>query len=70
MAGYATVTSNKPEEQEEEENTEGNFNHPEMNPIRGSRGREKENAARVRPERAGNLAQYATGLAKKPKQDE
>ena len=60
MARYNTGTENDPEEEEEEENLEGNHKQPATNPIGGSRGWEKESAARARSERAGNLAGYAT----------
>ena len=72
MAGYATGTSKDPEEEEEEEeeNLEENRKQPETNPIRVSRGWEKEITARARSERAGNLAGYAIGLANNPKEEE
>ena len=70
MAGYATGTSNDPEEEEEEENLEGNRKQPTNNPIGGSRGWEKEIVARSCSERVGNLAGYATGLAKDPEEEE
>ena len=70
MAGYATGTENCPEEEEEEENSEGNHKQPETNPIGGSCGWEKENAARAHSERAVNLAGYATVLSNKPEYEE
>ena len=56
--------------EEEEENPEGNCKQTTKNPIRGIHGWEKESAARSRLERAGNLAGYATGLLKEPKEEE
>ena len=70
MAGYVTVKTNDPEEEEEEENLEGNRKQPATNPIGGSRGWGKESAARACSERVGNLAGYATGLTNKPEEDE
>ena len=71
MSGYATETSNDAkEEKEEEENLEGNRKQPATNPIRGSCSKEKENMARARSERAGNLSGSATGLANKPEEEE
>ena len=66
MAGYATGTSNKPKEEEEEENAEGNRKQPATNPIGGSHSWAKESATRARSERAGNLAGYATGIENYP----
>ena len=65
MAGYATVTANYPEEEEEEENAEVNCKQPARNPVGGIHGREKESAARARSQRAGNLDGYATGITNK-----
>ena len=45
MTGYKNVTENDPKE--EEENLEGNHKHLAMNQIGGSRGWEKEIAARA-----------------------
>ena len=70
MAGYATGTANEPKEEEEEENAEGNRKQLATNPIGGSHGWAKESAARARPERAGNLDGYATGIGNNPKEDE
>ena len=70
MEGYATGTANDPKEEEEEENPEGNSKHLATNPIGGSRGWEKESAARACSERAGNLARYATGIANDLKEKE
>ena len=70
VAGYKTGTENDPEEQEEEENSEGNRKQPATKPIRGSRGWEKESVARERSERAGKLVKYATGLTNKPEDEE
>ena len=70
MDEYATVTANEPEEEEEEGNAESICKQPATNPIGGSRGHEKESAARARSERARNLAGYAMGLAKNPEEDE
>ena len=41
-----------------------------MNSIGGSCGWEKESAERVRSERAGILAGYATGLVNEPEEEE
>ena len=60
MAGYATETTNDPEEEEEEENLDRNCKQPATNTIGGSCGWEKEITVRARSERAGNLAGYAT----------
>ena len=65
MAGYATGTSNGPNEEEEEKNVEGNRKQPATNPIGGSHGWEKGSVARARSERAGNLVGYVMGLGKK-----
>ena len=70
MAGYATGTANDTEEEEEEENEDGNRKQLETPPIGGSRAREKESAARARSERAGDLAEYATGIANNPEEEE
>ena len=56
-------TENKPEEEEEEEN-------PATNPVRGIHGWAKENAARARSERAGNLSGYVIGISNEPKEYE
>ena len=53
MAGYKTKTENDHEEEEEEENSEGNRKQLATNPIGGSRGWEKEIAARARSEKGG-----------------
>ena len=70
MAGYKTGTTKNTEGEEEEENSEGNCKQPATNLIGESRGWEKESAARARPERAGNLAGYATGIANEPEEEE
>ena len=70
MAGYKTVTEKNSKEEEEEENLEGNCKQPATNPIGGSHSWEKENAARERSERAGNLDGYATGLANETEEEE
>ena len=70
MSGYKTGTSNNTEEEEEEKNVEGNRKQPVTNPIGGSLSWEKESAARARSERAGNLSEYATGLANEPEEEE
>ena len=69
MAGYATGTAKEPEEEEEEENVEGNHKQPETNPIGGSHGWAKESVKRERSEMAGNLAMYATGISKDPREE-
>ena len=61
MAGYALGTSKDPEDEEEEENTEGNCKQPATNPIGVSHGWEKEIVARERSEREGNLAGFERG---------
>ena len=66
MGGYKTGRANDPEEEEEEENSEGNHKQPATNPIGGSRGWEKENAARARSESEGSLAGYSMGLSNEP----
>ena len=70
MDRYKTGTSNDPEEEEEEENPEGNLKQPKTNPIRGSRGWEKQSAARARSEKRGIMAGYATGILNKPEEGE
>ena len=69
-AGYVTVKTNDPAEEEEEENLEGNHKQPATNPIGGSRGWGKESAARACSDSEGNLAGYAKGLMHKPHEDE
>ena len=69
MAVYETGTANDPKEEEEEGISEGNRKQPEMNPIGGSHGWGKQIVARVRSERAGNLAMYATGIANKTEEE-
>ena len=70
MAGYATGTLKYPNEEEEEENSEGNCKQPATAPIGGSRGCEKEIAVREISERAGNLAGYAKRIANEPEEEE
>ena len=70
MAGYVTLTANNPKEKGEEENTEGNRKQPAKKHVGGSHSWAKESAARARSQRVGNLARYATGIAKDPGEDE
>ena len=69
MAGYATGMTNKPEEDEEEENAAGNCKQTARNPVGGSHGRSEERAARARSQRAGNLYGCGVGTANDTKED-
>ena len=53
LSGYATVISNKPKEEEEEEYAAGNHKQPARNPVGGNQGWENENEPTLVPSTLG-----------------